>query len=294
VRWRTVWPARLALFLARILQPVLAVAGFATLFRVPVSHLIQSLHWPQRTCGYFATQEECSMKLTHGLAAIVLMGSAAAANAELTGTVTAVSDYDFRGGSLSATDPALQGSIDWSMENGFYAGAWASNIDYGRDVDGDIEVDLYAGFAGGSEDGLGWDVGLVWYMYPGADDIDDYPELYAGLTYSFFEFKQWYTNDVGGTDDDGFYTEANASFELPAAFTLNLHAGYNYGAYFDESEYVDYSVGVGYTLGNFDLELKWVDNNLGSSDWLYTEDDVFNTEGRAIFAVSTTFPWSKE
>jgi uncharacterized protein (TIGR02001 family) len=244
------------------------------------------------------------MKLSQGLAAIILLGSAAAAQAEVTGTVTAVSDYDFRGISLSATDPALQGSIDWAGESGFYVGAWASNIDYGPGVDGDVEVDLYAGFAGGAEDGLGWDVGLVYYTYPGADDIDDYPELYVGATFKWFELKQWYTNDYGGTDADAWYTEGNASFELPANFSLSLHLGYNYGDAFEgfevgegefrDSDYMDYSIGVGYTLSHFDFELKWVDNDLSSGDPLYTKDDPFNSEGRAIFAVSTSFPWATE
>ena len=247
------------------------------------------------------------MRLSQGAAALLLLVSGAAAHAELSGTVGVVSDYDFRGISLSATDPALQGSIDWAAESGFYAGAWASNIDYEPYYDGNIELDLYAGFAGETAGGLGWDVGLVWYLYPDSSEnrtrcrdeelyceISDYPELYAGVTYKWLEVKQWYSNDLSGSDEDGFYTEGNASFELPAGFGLNLHLGYNYGDAWDGSEYFDYSIGVGYTLGNFDLELKWVDNDLGSSDWAYTKDDVFNTEGRAIFSVSTTFPWSKE
>ena len=41
------------------------------------------------------------MKLSHGVAAVVLLASASAAHAELSGTITAVSDYDFRGVSLS-------------------------------------------------------------------------------------------------------------------------------------------------------------------------------------------------
>ena len=195
--------------------------------------------------------------------ALGLMGTAAAAHAELSGTIGLVSDYDFRGISLSAKDPALQGSIDWAGDSGFYVGAWASNIDYGRDVDGDIELDLYAGFAGGDEDGLGWDLGIVWYTSPGAS----------------------------GTDLDGWYTEGNGSFGLPLNFSLNLHLGYNYGDAFEDTEYFDYSIGVGYSFANFDFELKWVDNDLSSSDFLYTKDDVFNSEGRAIFSVSTTFPW---
>lgn len=242
------------------------------------------------------------MKLSQGVAAVLLMAAGAVANAEVTGTVTAVSDYDFRGVSLSAKDPALQASIDWAGESGFYVGAWASNIDYGDDVDGDIELDLYGGFAGETAAGLGWDVGLVYYTYPDSSEsntqaeIKAYPELYAGLTYSFFEVKQWYTNDYSGTDLDAFYTEGNANFELPANFTLGLHLGYNYGDAFegppgeDDFDYLDYSIGVGYTLGHFDLGLKWVDNDLDQQN----EDDVFNSEGRAIFTVSTTFPWSAE
>jgi len=100
------------------------------------------------------------MKLSQGVAAVLLLVAGAAAHAELSGTVGVVSDYDFRGISLSAKDPALQGSIDWAADSGFYAGAWASNIDYGDGYDGNIELDLYAGFAGetrvGSAGMSGW------------------------------------------------------------------------------------------------------------------------------------------
>ena len=67
------------------------------------------------------------MKFTQGLAAVVLMATAAAAHAEFSATITGVTDYNFRGISLSANDPALQGSLDWGFDNGIYVGAWASN-----------------------------------------------------------------------------------------------------------------------------------------------------------------------
>lgn len=242
------------------------------------------------------------MKLTHGLAAVALSLTALAAHAEITGTVSAVSDYNFRGISLSSNDPALQGSLDYAHDSGFYAGAWASNIDYGDDYDGNIEVDLYAGFAGEFAEGFGYDVGLVVYTYPDSSgdafdqtsEIKNYPEIYAGLTYKWFELKQWYTNDYSGTDLDAFYTEGNATFELPADFGLTAHVGYNYGDAFDDTEYMDYSIGVTYTLGHFDLGLSYVDTDLGDDDALYSDDDVFKSTGRALLSVSTTFPWSAE
>ncbi len=241
------------------------------------------------------------MKCSKGLIAAGLLGMAATASAgEFSGTVTAVSDYSFRAISLTASDPALQGSIDWAHDSGFYAGVWASNIDYGSDVDGDIELDLYLGWAGETGGGFGWDAGIVWYTYPDSSSsltkskINDYAEIYASIAKGPFELKQWYAYDYVGADVETYYTEANVSIELPAAFGLHLHAGYNYGNGFGGSDYFDYSAGVAYTLGNFNLELKYVDTDLDSSDGFFVTDDLFNTEGRAIFSVSTTFPWSAE
>ncbi len=199
------------------------------------------------------------MKLTYRVATAALLSlGALAAHAEITGTVSAVSDYNFRGISLSSSDPALQGSLDWAGESGFYAGAWASTIDYGPDYDGNVEVDLYGGFAGEFSEGFGYDVGLVVYTYPDSSgdrfdqtsEIKNYPEIYAGVTYKGFELKQWYTNDYGGSDLDAFYTEGNYTYELPADFGLTAHLGYSYGDAFSDidSEYMDYSVGVTYTL----------------------------------------------
>lgn len=236
------------------------------------------------------------MRGLKAIAAVLLLTSGAA-HAQLSGTATFVTDYSFRAISLTSLDPALQGSIDWAHDSGFYAGAWASNIDYGPGVDGDIELDLYLGITGDAEGGFGWDAGLVYYTYLEADEPNAYPEAYFGLTYAMFELKQWYTNDYVGANLDSYYTEANASFELPAALGLNLHAGYNYGDAFKtdgNSEYIDYSVGVAYTVGNFNLELKYVDTDLDDNDSFFVTDDLFNTEGRVIFSVSTTFPWSAE
>lgn len=116
------------------------------------------------------------MRYVRILAALGLLAAAAAANAQVTSTWTLTNDYDFRGASQSATDPAVQASIDYAHESGWYVGAWASNVDFGP-ADVDYEVDLYTGFSGGDENGLGWDVGLVYYSYPDESDFN-YPEIY--------------------------------------------------------------------------------------------------------------------
>jgi uncharacterized protein (TIGR02001 family) len=251
------------------------------------------------------------MRYPSGLVAAGLLCAAASANAgEVTGTVTALSDYDFRGVSLTAKDPALQASIDYAHDGGFYAGAWASNIDYGSEIDGDIELDLYTGYAWETEGGMGWDLGIVWYMYPGSSANDalgiskirDYGEIYAGVSFGPIEIKHWYSDHYVGEPFEAHYTEMNYSFELPAGVGLNLHAGYNYGQYFsstnDFTEYFDFSVGVSKTFGNFDFELKATGTNLDEADYGLDPgesfDDVFNPEPRVLLSVSTTFPWGGE
>jgi uncharacterized protein (TIGR02001 family) len=243
------------------------------------------------------------------LAAAGLLCAASVANAEFSSTWTLISDYDFRGISQSATDPAIQPSIDFAMDNGWYIGAWASNVDFGDDTD--YEVDFYTGFSGGEEDGLGWDVGLVYYTYYPDDADINYPEIYAALTYDWFEGKVWYSNDYVNSGESAFYTEANGTFPLAETnFSILAHIGYSFGDAWDlladdtnagileetgvdpgfDGEYLDYSIGVGYTAGNFEFALKWVDTD-GDIE---VTDDVSNNEGRVIFSVETTFPWGEE
>ena len=241
------------------------------------------------------------MRYGTGLIAACLLGITGTANAGFSSTVTAVSDYDFRGVSLSTKDPALQASLDFAADNGFYAGVWASNMDYGSSYDGDIELDLYTGIAGATSGGLGWDVGVVWYTWPDSSgsatqfNIRDYPEFYASISHGPFKFKQWFTDNYVGYHQDAAYSEINGSFPMPAGFTLNLHAGYNYGEYFKNSstdEYLDFSAGVGYSVGHFSLALKVTGTELSGSHEIKSEE--FNTEPRAVFSIATTFPWSSE
>ena len=54
---------------------------------------------------------------------------------------------------------------------------------------------------------------------------------------------------------------------------------------------MDWSVGVTYSIGHFDLGLKYVDG----SDYKPGNDayrDIGSSDARAILSVSTTFPWT--
>ena len=103
------------------------------------------------------------MKSMKNLALVIgLLALSGVSQAQFSSTWTAVSDYDFRGFSQSAKDPALQASADYAFgDSGFSIGAWASNVDFGKTVDGDIELDLYAGYVGKINDTFSWTAGSV-------------------------------------------------------------------------------------------------------------------------------------
>lgn len=262
--------------------------------------------------------------------AAAMLLAVSAAQAEVSLTVTGVSDYDFRGISQTDGDPALQVGLDYAAEM-FYAGAWASNVDFDGEqtfsdgstatirYDGDVELDLLAGLAGETEGGWRWDVGATYYLYPGSDedlgnpldDSDDvfqtenYYEVYAGGGYGPVDVKYWFSPDLYDSDESASYLEAAASFELPWELSLNLHAGYSFGDYFDElsdlaeldgfsddADYIDYSIGLGRSFGRFDFEVKYVATD--TDDYFKVESGILRNDERVIFSVATTFPWGDE
>lgn len=238
------------------------------------------------------------MKLIRGAALTTgLLLVAGAAQAGVTSTWTATNDYDFRGNSQSATDPALQGSLDYAHDSGWYIGAWASNVDFqANGAQTDIEVDLYTGFTKTLESGFAYDVGIVGYQYDESDA--NYLEVYGSIAKDWFKAKLWYSPDFGGDttggDTEAWYVEGNGTWALPQNFSILAHVGYSTGDYWDDvigDDMLDYSLGVGYTAGKFNLALKWVDSDTG--DVPEVTGDVFNQEGRVIFTVATTFPWGE-
>ncbi|HWK37766.1 MAG TPA: TorF family putative porin, partial [Hyphomicrobium sp.] len=83
-------------------------------------------------------------------------------------TLTGTSDYVFRGVSQSDNDPTIQGSfgIGYGI---FYAGIWATGIDWTSDKDANIETDFYAGIKP-TWGKATFDFGVIYYDYPGASN----------------------------------------------------------------------------------------------------------------------------
>lgn len=178
--------------------------------------------------------------------------------AEVTANAAVSSNYLWRGVTQTSDNAQVSGGIDYSHESGFYAGTWASNVDFGGDKPG-YELDFYAGFAGEMGE-FGYDVGYVYYAYPDAVDSIDFGELYGALSWNWLEGKVSYMSNAqssASSEEDLLYVELNATFEILKETELTLHIGNSMGdtvtEWFGEDDsYIDYGVSIakgGFTFG---------------------------------------------
>ncbi|MFO1428110.1 MAG: TorF family putative porin [Steroidobacteraceae bacterium] len=233
------------------------------------------------------------LKTAPALAVLAALAPALAASAEFSATPTLTSDYDFRGISLSARDPAAQLSLDLATDSGFKASVWGSNTDFGA-PGVDTEIDVTLGYGRG-DDNLSWDTGIVWYTYPGGHEFN-YPEAWLGASKALTEKlslsgKAWYSWDYANSDDSAYYLESALEVSLPVwDLGLALHAGYSGGDYWDAVNgdgYFDYSIGLTKSVDRFDFALRFIDG----SDLPDPGTRVNSTESKVVFSVSTTLPW---
>jgi uncharacterized protein (TIGR02001 family) len=197
-------------------------------------------------------------KLAIAVGAVVLSGAAAA---EFAANIGVTSNYVWRGVTQTDDDAAVSGGVDFSHDSGFYAGIWASNVDFVDEPDPSVgnpgntesnpqaEVDFYAGFANELDMGLGYDVGLLYYWYPMADNFGgdedelDFTEIYGSLSFGPVSGGVHYTVDTeAGGDDSNWYYYLGAGFDVAPTWSI----GGTVGSY-------DFDDGADYKFAQLDL-----------------------------------------
>jgi hypothetical protein len=183
---------------------------------------------------------------TLAAASLVSMSTAMAQDPwSFSANIGAVSNYMWRGVTQTGDQAAIQGGLDVSHESGFYAGTWASNIDwdegsseevtgmvpidpstasgFAEDEDGNLlvtgatsgaapdspnyELDLYAGYGFAVNDDLSFDLSTIYYAYPDGREADFW-EIGASGTYKWFTAGLAYTA-WGEVDNDLPFSEGD-------------------------------------------------------------------------------------
>ena len=176
-----------------------------------------------------------------------LLGMAGMVQAEISANIGATSNYIWRGQTQTTNEAAISGGIDWDSGAGFYAGTWASNVDFGTTG---AEVDLYGGFAGEAGD-FGYDVGLIYYGYPQHNNID-FTEVYGSVSFKFLEGGIYYTLDTeAGGADDHIYYYLTAGTDIADGWSISGTVGYYDIDGGSAADYTHYLASVTKSAGDF-------------------------------------------
>jgi uncharacterized protein (TIGR02001 family) len=203
-------------------------------------------------------------------------------------TVAWVSDYVFRGVSLSNRLPAFQGSVDyshpliWGLSGN--VGLWRSQVRFDTEQEfppGQApepvptitvrhENGIYGGVSGDLVAGWTWSAQLYSYSYPGFKNLD-YVEKGITLARAFAELPGQPQLEISGATfrsvffpgSDGKYLELNLKLALINEFSLAAHLG---GSRFANQStggqnYVDRAITLSRPFGQFQFDLVATSTN---------------------------------
>jgi len=191
-------------------------------------------------------------KLLLAAVAFAAVSAGAAHAGDVTYNLDVTSDYVFRGISQTSGKAAVQGGIDYA-KGLFYAGTWASTVDFANGY----EVDLYAGV----KPVIGktsFDFGVITYQY-GEKGVNA-TEAKAAVSHPFYKGTigaAFYDNlDYGST----FYYEVNGSYPLTDKLSVSGAAGEQA---FLGAKYSTGNIGLTYALSpKWSLDARYSDTNL--------------------------------
>jgi len=201
----------------------------------------------------------------------------------LSANVALGTEYVFRGITQTDEGATIQGGFD--VECGmFYAGVWASNLDFAGSTNGngdivdtaDIEIDTYAGIkATIPNTPVEVDLGVIYYAYPQGEDPTaelDFVEFKLGASATLLPnlstgvtvfYSPDYTLEVG----ENWVFEATAEYTLPQVgiFSPSISGTYGYQEGDEADGGVDYQYyNAGLTLGfmeKFALDVRYWDTD---------------------------------
>ena len=187
---------------------------------------------------------------------------AADACAQISGSVSVVSNYRYRGVSLSHNDPAAQAALVYDDPQGWYAGAFASSVRIGQPASTQAQGIFFAGYAQTTPIGATWEAGVVYTGFTGQRSYA-YPEFLVGVAYNKISARLHYSPNYYGRGSDSVYGELDATHRLADHVQAVLHVG---GLWTDSRDIYgnrvdpvfDGRAGLVFDFARFNVQLSWV------------------------------------
>ncbi|MFZ6649708.1 TorF family putative porin [Undibacterium sp. TJN25] len=180
---------------------------------------------------------------------------------QVSGSVSLVSDYRFRGVSLSDGQPEPQASLGYDSTAGWYAGVFGSGVKLreGRDQ----QLIAYAGYSQRQASGLTWEVGATNSSFMQTSG-SNYAEAFAGLSFDEYSGRLYISPNYFGQSTTTAYLELNASHLVAERTSLLAHVGYlrwfsgSQSPAFVPVSRMDTLIGVSTSWSDWRVQLAWV------------------------------------
>ncbi len=200
---------------------------------------------------------------------LALFAVSGTASAQVSGSVSLLSNYIYRGVSLSDGNPEAQLNLNADFDSGWFAGAFATPVDlpstHGQAI-------AYGGYARQLTSDVSWEAGLSETAYTGGGSRN-YAEMFVGLSSERLNGRLYYSPDYLGQSVHSLYGELNFNLPLTQGLRLIAHGGYlslpRQGEDNVSASHGDTRVGLAYHSGDWNLQWSVVSVRQTSVDAYY-------------------------
>jgi uncharacterized protein (TIGR02001 family) len=208
-------------------------------------------------------------------AVLLFLFAGPAAQAQISGNASLVSDYRLRGVSLSQGNPEAQLDLQYDSPRGWYAGGFASGAKL-YDV-ATQEYVAYGGYAARLPTGLSWEAGASSAFFENASRYN-YSEAFVGLSSDNFSGRIYLSPHYFDQKNRTAYAELNATFSLLENLRFLAHAGLLHQ--FSNSDQTsdaaisrfDYRIGLNAKIADWNVQLSWVALQTKPTEYPHYED----------------------
>ncbi|UGQ46917.1 TorF family putative porin [Massilia endophytica] len=148
-----------------------------------------------------------------------------AAHAQLSGSAGILSNYLYRGVSLSGDKAVPRLSLNYDGAAGWYAGGQVIGGQMGGVPHRSAQWTGYAGYARRLDSGLSWEAGVSRYAFPQAPSWH-FDEVFAGIALDGLAARLNYSPDYLGLGVRTLYAECQGSAQLIEGLGGFWHLGY--------------------------------------------------------------------
>jgi len=220
--------------------------------------------------------------------------------AQVSGSVQVVSDYRFRGVTLSNRDPAAQADVNFDASNssysGLYSGAFLSTARLDYPVRSATQWLPYAGYAVRLASGFSLDAGAEYSGFAGDPSLS-YFEAHVGIANEDFAARIHYSPSYFHGGVHTLYAQLDASRAAGERARVFVHAGAlelvssSQGDPGASQGQTDVRVGVSCRWGQLRLQGAWVGVNRVSDVYPVGNYDATVSSGRSawVLQIGATF-----